>query len=86
MYSKRHTPAKNISFWTPSRIIFSTVILTLLIGSGSCCVNFVTSLFLKPVSAFPTSIPWIHSEAECKHTKRMWQDNQCWDYEHSMTF
>ena len=86
MYSKLQNSTKNISFWNPSKVIFSTVILTLFIVSGSCSINFVVSLFFKPVSIFPTSIPWIHSESECKHTNRMWSDNQCWDYEHDMTF
>ena len=86
MRSRIQTPGTNISFWTPYRIIFSSVILTLLIVCGSCTINFVTSFFFKPVSIFPTSIPWIHSESECKHTNRTWRDGECWDYEHDMTF
>lgn len=86
MRSKFQTSGTNISFWTPSRVIFSTVILTLLIVCGSCTIHFAASLFLKPVSTFPTSIPWIKSESECNHRNRTWQDDKCWDYEHGITF
>ncbi len=86
MRSRIQNPGKNICFWTPYRIIFSTVILTLLIVCGSCTINFLASFFLRPVSIFPTSIPWIHTEYECKHTNRIWRDEKCWDYEHDMTF
>lgn len=86
MRSRLQTPRKSIPFWTPSKIVFSTVILTLLIVCGSCTIHFVVSLFFQPISIFPTSIPWIHSEYQCKHTNRTWRDGKCWDYEHDMTF
>ena len=60
--------------------------MTLLMISGTCTLNFIASLFIKPVSVFPTSIPWIHSQSQCNHTNRVWLDNQCWDYEHDMEF
>ena len=74
------------SFWTPTRITFSSAILALFIVCGSCTIKSVISLFIKPASVFPTSIPWIQNESECKHTNRTWKDGQCWDYEHGMTF
>lgn len=86
MRSRLEAPRANITFWTPTRIIFSTIIMSLLIACGYCTVYSVMSLFFKPVAVFPTSIPWIHSESECKHTNRTWQDGKCWDYEHDMTF
>ncbi|MBE9212145.1 hypothetical protein IQ247_05360 [Plectonema cf. radiosum LEGE 06105] len=86
MRSRLEAPRAKITFWTPSRIIFSTTIMSLLIVSGYCTIYSVMSLFIKPVAVFPTSIPWIHSESECKHTNRTWQDGKCWDYEHDMTF
>lgn len=86
MRSRIQAPGTNISFWTPSRIAFSTVILTLFLVCGSCTVNSIVSLFFKPTSVFPTSIPWIHEESECKHTNRTWEDGKCWDYEHGITF
>lgn len=86
MRSKIQAPKTNIRFWTPNRIIFSTAIVTLFVVCGSCTVNSILSLFVKPASVFPTSIPWIHKESECKHTNRTWEDGKCWDYEHGITF
>lgn len=86
MRSKIQAPVTNYSFWNPKRIIFSIVIISLLILCGSCTVYSLLSYFLKPVGVFPTSIPWIHNEAECKHTSRTWKDGKCWDYDHGMTF
>ncbi|BAY86246.1 hypothetical protein NIES267_57520 [Calothrix parasitica NIES-267] len=80
------TSVTNRSFWTPARIALSTAILALFIVCGSCTINSIISLFMKPASVFPTSIPWIHNESECKHTNRTWEDGKCWDYEHGMTF
>lgn len=86
MRSRLQAPRANTTFWNPSRIIVSTVIMALLIVCGSCTVHFILSLLFQPVSVFPTSIPWINSESQCKHTDRMWHDGKCWDYEHDMTF
>ncbi|AFY58886.1 hypothetical protein Riv7116_6558 [Rivularia sp. PCC 7116] len=86
MRSRIQPPGTKIPFWTPSKIIFSSVILTLLIVCGSCTIYSVVSFLLQPVSIFPTSIPWIHNESECKHTNRTWKDDACWDYEHGITF
>ncbi|MEO1762549.1 MAG: hypothetical protein AAFR83_11385 [Cyanobacteria bacterium J06629_18] len=80
------TSVTNRCFWTPNRIAFSTAILALFIVCGSCTVNSIISLFIKPAAIFPTSIPWIHNESECKHTNRTWKNDKCWDYEHGMTF
>jgi hypothetical protein len=86
MRSKIQAHGTNTSFWTPGRIVFSTGILTIFIVSSFCTANYIVSFFLKPVSVFPTSIPWIHKESECKHTNRTWEDGKCWDYEHGITF
>ena len=86
MRSKFKTSRINLSFWTPSRIVFSGVILTSFIVSGFCAIQFSVSLLLQPVSISPTSLPWIKSEAECKHTNRMWENGKCWDDEHGITF
>ncbi|MGB6301729.1 MAG: hypothetical protein WBF90_36870 [Rivularia sp. (in: cyanobacteria)] len=86
MRSRIKAPKTDIPFWTPGRIILSSAILTLFIVCGSCTVNSILSLFIKPTSVFPTSIPWIHKESECKHTNRTWEDGKCWDYEHGITF
>ena len=86
MYFKLQNSDRNISFWSRRKIIFTTVFLMLLISSGSCFIYFVVSLFSRPISIFPTSIPWINGESECKHANRIWRDGECWDYEHDMTF
>lgn len=86
MRSRIQLPETKTSFWTPSRTIISTAIVTLFVVCGSCTVSSVVSFFLKPASVFPTSIPWIHKESECKHTNRTWEDGKCWDYEHGITF
>lgn len=80
------TSVTSRSFWTPNRIAFSTAILALFLVCGSCTINSIISLFIKPAYVFPTSIPWIHNESECKHTNRTWEKGKCWDYEHGMTF
>ncbi len=85
MRFRLQSTGSNIPFWNPSKIIISTIILTLLIVCGTCTVYSLVSFFITP-SIFPTSIPWIHSESECKHTNRTWKDDKCWDYEHDMTF
>jgi hypothetical protein len=36
--------------------------------------------------AYPTGIPWIENEADCKNSGRSWQDNVCWDSEHDPVF
>lgn len=86
MRSKLKTFRRDLSFWNPRRIIFSTVIFTSFMVSGFCTVQFIASLLLQPISISPTSLPWIKSEAECKHTNRVWENNACWDEEHGITF
>ncbi len=41
---------------------------------------------LNRTSFEATSIPWINTQIECEHSGRNWQNNQCWDAEHSPTF
>jgi hypothetical protein len=36
--------------------------------------------------AHPTALPWLETEAACKHTDRVWKDGDCWDKEHSPDF
>lgn len=86
MQSKIQTPKRKTSFWTPNRIIFSTIFVTLFMSCGCCTLSFVVSLLAKPLTVSPTSIPWINNEFECKHTKRVWLEGECWDNEHGITF
>ncbi len=80
----------NVGFWTPSRIIFSTVYGILFLVSGAYTISFVAS-FIPQSNTFATSLPWIESESECNytnknHNSRVWLDGQCWDYEHNKDF
>lgn len=34
----------------------------------------------------PAAIPFISDQARCESSGRIWQDNQCLDYEHNRTF
>lgn len=92
MYCKVKAPKQikthqvNTTFWTRSRIIFSTTYMTLLMIGGNCTLKSLVSSLSQPISVFPTSIPWIHTESHCEHTNRVWREEQCWDYEHNMTF
>ena len=76
----------NSSCWTPSRIIFCTIYVTLFLVSGAYTASFLKSLISKPTEVFPTSLPWINSESECNHTNRVWLDGKCWDYEQGKDF
>ncbi|MBD2299275.1 hypothetical protein [Nostoc sp. FACHB-190] len=71
----------NIVFFVSSCIILSTSSLMIL----SSVIPAITSALSLP-TAHPTSIPWINNESDCRHTGRSWQDNKCWDHEHSLMF
>ncbi|WGV25704.1 hypothetical protein [Halotia branconii] len=75
--------------WTPSNIIFLIGFLIVLLASSYATFFFilssVTSTF-TPTSPYPTSIPWIDNQSECRHTNRTWRDGKCWDSEHSPMF
>jgi hypothetical protein len=40
----------------------------------------------ETLQAYPTGIPWIDNEAECKNSGRDWQEGVCWDSEHDPVF
>jgi hypothetical protein len=64
------------------------IIFFLILPISSCTTFSLIFSSLKEIngSSNPTSIPWIDNQAECLHTHRIWQDNKCWDYEHSSIF
>jgi hypothetical protein len=55
---------------------------------------FLTLLPISPLPVFinvgtsyhPTSIPWIDNSSQCEHSGRSWENNECWDSEHSPMF
>lgn len=86
MYLNSQKVDRKVYLWNQKSIIFSSVLLVILILSGFSSTSFVISLFSKPTPTFPTSIPWINTKFECVRTNRTWNDGECWDYEHDMTF
>jgi hypothetical protein len=72
---------------TPSKIVLCIIFLIILPICTFTTFSFIFSLFTYgDASSNPTSIPWIDNQSECLHTHRTWQDNKCWDEEHSSTF
>jgi hypothetical protein len=75
--------------WTLSNIIFLIGFLIVLLASSYATLSFIlsslTSTFI-PTPPYPTSIPWIDNQSECRHTNRTWHDGKCWDSEHSPMF
>ncbi|WP_062295709.1 hypothetical protein [Nostoc piscinale] len=86
---KLHTPKNTKTFANPINIVFFVTSCIILSTSSlmmlSSVIPSVTSAISSP-NAYPTSIPWINNESECQHTGRSWQDNKCWDNEHSLMF
>lgn len=54
--------------------------------------NYSSSLPIYPTkinnasSYYPTSIPWIDNSLSCEKSGRVWNNDQCWDAEHSALF
>ncbi|MBU7585198.1 MAG: hypothetical protein KAF91_20300 [Nostoc sp. TH1S01] len=71
----------NCGFFVGSFIVLSTSSLMIV----SSIVPSVTSA-ISSSNAHPTSIPWINSASQCKHSGRTWHENRCWDDEHSQMF
>ncbi len=55
-------------------------------------LTLILPMFSSPVfinvgtSYHPTSIPWIDNSSQCEHSGRSWENNECWDSEHSPMF
>ncbi len=73
----------------PSNIVlligFVIVFLASIYATFPLIFSSINSIF-TPISPYPTSIPWINNQSECRHTNRTWQDGKCWDSEHSPMF
>ncbi|MEH1826952.1 MAG: hypothetical protein V7L22_16575 [Nostoc sp.] len=75
--------------WNPINSFFLLVSLIILGISSFLIASYILSLVSSIVSSSvisPTSIPWIENKSDCQNTNRTWQDNKCWDYEHSLMF
>ncbi|MGM3305106.1 hypothetical protein ACSQ6I_03825 [Anabaena sp. WFMT] len=73
--------------WTFGNIFF-LILLSFIIISGSISALFLIKSLLpkQPNSTFPTSLPWINDENQCKRANKTWSDDRCWDDEHNPTF
>ncbi|PAX52587.1 hypothetical protein CK510_18555 [Brunnivagina elsteri CCALA 953] len=71
-------------------VVINIIILVNLVITGCICLQFIVS-WMNPYNSgtsqnFPTSLPWIHTKSDCEHRGRKWDNNKCWDSEHSMFF
>ncbi|MBD2294088.1 hypothetical protein H6G06_11440 [Anabaena sphaerica FACHB-251] len=74
-------------FWTFGNILFLILFFFMIVsGSISTLFLFKSLIPTKTHSVFPTSIPWINTQQECEKLTRTWNNNKCWDNEHSSTF
>jgi hypothetical protein len=65
----------------------------LLLSVGSMGAIVFAWKGLQPVVAslrqplvHPVSIPWLQSQDDCERTGRTWNNNECWDHDHSPHF
>ncbi|NMG06984.1 hypothetical protein [Brasilonema sp. UFV-L1] len=87
-FKQRLQSQKSLYFlWNPSNIMFIIGFFIILLTSGFTTFSFVLSLFPSTSTSFyPTSIPWLDSKSKCEHTRRIWRNEKCWDYEHNPMF
>ncbi|TAF09897.1 MAG: hypothetical protein EAZ77_04260 [Nostocales cyanobacterium] len=57
-----------------------------LISNFYSIFNQQTSQFNQQTSQHPTSIPWIDNSISCENSGRVWENDKCWDSEHSAMF
>lgn len=80
--------AERQPIWTPGNAIFLGLLL------ASCVVTlfnvfYLVNAVMPQVSAtesYPTALPWIESEAQCKGGTRVWKNGFCFDADHSPEF
>lgn len=88
---KKSKPTANNRYWTVYNIMIYVFLLSILIDTYAF-LRLVLPVFSSPVftnvgtSYHPTSIPWIDNSSQCEHSGRSWENNKCWDSEHSPTF
>lgn len=73
----------------PINSIFLVGSVVVLFSSSFVIASSIISTlddFISNSTYSPTSIPWINNNYDCKHSGRVWQDNKCWDEEHSPMF
>jgi hypothetical protein len=73
--------------FTPINILFLSGFLGVIFSSIFTVLSFVLpSINIPSRYTHATSIPWIDNEHECQKTGRTWDNNKCWDDEHSPDF
>lgn len=71
----------------PVNIFFLLGLLIIFIISSFAILTLVlSSISSIPTSSYPTSIPGINNKFDCERTHRLWNDDKCWDSEHSPMF
>lgn len=76
-------------FSTSAKVMLFTAFVAILPTSTFCTASLIMSYVGSTSTAsasHPTSIPWLNDKSQCEHTHRTWEDNKCWDYEHSPMF
>jgi hypothetical protein len=85
----------DLRFWHPSRILLALFILGLpfetaailhLIPMASDIFSGILSKTNLANSYYPASIPWIEDSYSCEKSGRNWEDDKCWDADHSPKF
>ncbi|WP_353928938.1 hypothetical protein WJM97_11410 [Okeanomitos corallinicola TIOX110] len=54
--------------------------------SNSSSISIYPAKINEETSYHPTSIPWIDNSSSCEKSGRVWENEQCWDGEHSALF
>ncbi len=70
-------------------VAINIIILVNLVITGCICLQFIISWinqYNATSESFPTSLPWIQTKSDCEYRGRKWDNNKCWDSEHSMLF
>ena len=81
-YHKGAYPLRN-----PLNILYLLgLVITFLISSFAISTLFLSSIYSLPTAPHPISIPWISNQFDCERTYRTWDDDKCWDAEHSPMF
>jgi hypothetical protein len=70
-------------------LAINIIILVNLVISGCICLQAIISWINSYNATFqshPTSLPWIYTKSDCEYRGRKWDNNKCWDSEHSILF
>jgi hypothetical protein len=74
-------------FWNFPNICFLSIFFLVFFISSFYILFFSKSLINNhPNLAFPTSIPGVDNQEYCEQFNRRWENNKCWDNQHSPYF